>query len=279
MPRWHAHPDVWLLIATLAAAYIWAVRRVGPTKVHAVERAVTRRQVTFFFTGLFFMWVAADWPVHDIAERRLYSVHMTQHMLLSLIVPPLLMIGTPDWLWRFALGRRGIQVMRQLTRPLIALALFNTVIVVTHIPNVVTAASHSELLHFGLHTLLFTTAVLMWSPVLNPLIELPKLSYPARMLYLFLQSLIPTVPASFLTFGRTVLYHVYETYPRMGISALTDQLIAGLLMKLVGGAILWTVIAWYFFKWQNVEEREGIDVLEWSKLDNPRTTETELAKR
>lgn len=277
MPAWHAHPDVWVLITVLAVGYAFAVRRIGPTKVHPIERAVTRRQVAFFTAGLLIMWFAADWPMHDVAEKRLYSVHMTQHLLLSLVVAPLLMIGTPDWLWRTVLGRRGIAVARVLTKPLIALAAFNLVIAVSHIPDVVTLASRSEPFHFTMHALLFGTALLMWSPVLNPLIELPKLNYPARMFYLFLQSLVPTVPASFLTFGHTVLYHVYETVPRMfGISAITDQRAAGLIMKLVGGFLLWTVIAFYFFKWSSIEDREKIDVLEWNKL-TPQGTE--LVKR
>jgi putative membrane protein len=277
MPAWHAHPDVWVLIAVLAGGYAFAVRRIGPRKVHPIERAVTGRQVAFFIAGLFIMWFAADWPMHDVAEKRLYSVHMTQHLLLSLVVAPLLMIGTPDWLWRTVLGRRGIAIARVLTKPLIALVLFNLVIAVSHIPNVVTLASTSEPFHFTMHALLFGTALLMWSPVLNPLIELPKLTYPARMFYLFLQSLVPTVPASFLTFGHTVLYHVYESVPRMfGISALTDQRAAGLIMKLVGGFLLWTVIAFYFFKWSSIEDREKIDVLEWNKL-TPQGTE--LVKR
>jgi putative membrane protein len=104
-----------------------------------------------------------------------------------------------------------------------------------------------------------------------------KLSYPARMFYLFLQSLVPTVPASFLTFGHTVLYHVYDRAPEtFGIHPMTDQRAAGLIMKLVGGFLLWTVIAWYFFKWSNIEERENIDVLEWSKAGSKTT---ELVKR
>ena len=267
MPRWHAHPDVWLLIVALGAGYALLIRHVGPAKVHAVERPVSRRQIWTFVAGLATLWVAADWPVHDLAETRLYSVHMVQHLLLTLVAPPLLMVGTPDWMWRSILGRRGIRVARQLTRPLVALAIFNVVLVVTHIPQLVTLSVHSEFFHFGLHTLVFTSALIMWSPVLNPLIELPTLSYPKRMFYLFLQSLVPTVPASFLTFGHSVLYHVYEDMPRMGVSALTDQLVAGLVMKLIGGFLLWGVIGWYFFKWHSLEERENVDVLEWSKLD------------
>ena len=76
------------------------------------------------------------------------------------------------------------------------------------------------------------------------------------MMYLFFQSLAPTIPASFLTFGDHPLYKVYETFPRIwGISVLTDQLIAGLIMKLIGGAILWVVIGAIFFRWYGREQR------------------------
>jgi len=75
------------------------------------------------------------------------------------------------------------------------------------------------------------------------------------MLYLFLQTIIPTVPASFLTFGNTPLYRIYETFPRLwGVGALTDQQVAGLIMKIAGGFYLWTVIAVIFFRWYEREE-------------------------
>ena len=266
MPSWHPHFDVWLLVGALAGGYTLAVRRLGPRIVHPVERAVTRRQVLAFAGGLAAILVASQWPVHDLAEGYLYSVHMVQHMLLSLVAPPLLLVGTPDWLMRRVLGRPGIAVARFLTRPLVGLAIFNAVIAATHIPAVVELSTTSEAFHFAAHAVLFGAALCMWSPVLNPLMELPKLSYPARMFYLFLQSLLPTVPASFLTFGQTVLYQAYAEGPHpWGISALTDQRAAGLIMKLAGGLLLWSVIGWYFFKWFRTEEREGLDVLEWTK--------------
>jgi putative membrane protein len=77
-----------------------------------------------------------------------------------------------------------------------------------------------------------------------------------QMLYLFLQSILPTVPASFLTFGSKPLYSFYETVPRLyGWSALSDQQVAGLIMKLVGGFYLYSVIAVIFFRWYADEER------------------------
>ena len=95
-----------------------------------------------------------------------------------------------------------------------------------------------------------------------------RVSRPAQMLYLFLQSLVPTVPASFLTFGSTPLYKFYETVPHLwGISALTDMRVAGLIMKLVGGFILWGLIAVLFFKWYAQEQTPGWDALRFRDVE------------
>jgi putative membrane protein len=267
---WHPHPEVWALVAVLLIAYFWALRTIGPRHVEAVEFPATRRQKTFFVLGCLAIFVIADWPIHDLAERYLYSVHMIQHLGLTFVAVPLLMLGTPDWLWRVLLHPRPLMtVARALSRPLIALVIFNGVLVFTHWPTIVTASVQHEAIHFGVHALLFFSAMVMWSPVLSPIIEIPRLTYPGRMLFLFLQSLVPTVPASFLTFGDRPLYHVYEAFPRLwGISAHTDQLVAGLIMKIVGGAFLWTIIAVMFFRWFELEHREGVDVLEWRDVDH-----------
>ena len=265
----HLHLDVWLLVGALLVGYFWALRRIGPRHVQPFEFAASRRQKSLFVLGCAVIFVAAEWPMHELAERYLYSVHMVQHLLFTLVAAPLLMLGTPAWLWRVILRPRPVlRAARFLTRPLIALILFNTILVFTHWPLIVTAAVQHHLLHLGIHMLLFFSAFVMWTPVLSPIIELPRLSYPGRMLFLFLQSLVPTIPASFLTFGSKPLYHIYETFPRLwGISAHTDQLVAGLIMKIVGGAVLWSVIAVQWFRWYDLEHREGVDALEWRDVD------------
>jgi putative membrane protein len=61
---------------------------------------------------------------------------------------------------------------------------------------------------------------------------------------------------------------VYGTFPRIwGIDVLDDQLMAGLIMKLVGGMILWAVIAVIFFRWGAREEREGFDALAYRDVE------------
>jgi putative membrane protein len=267
--QWHPHLDVWLLVVVLEGGYLLALRFLGPRHAAPGEVAASRGQVLAFTLGVTTIWVAADWPIHDLAERYLYSVHMVQHLLLSLVAPPLLLLGTPAWLARTLLRPAFVlRVVKRLSRPLPALLLFNVVIALTHWTAVVDLAARSEMAHFSIHAALFGTALLMWMPVVSPLMELPRLPYPGQMLYVFAQSLLPTVPASFLTFGSQPLYRVYAEAPRtFGISAITDQRIAGLFMKIVGGLVLWSVIAVLFFRWHAQESADGSDALQWRDVE------------
>ena len=264
-PAWHTHPDVWLLIGALALLYVWAAQATPPT----------RRQAVTFAGGLLALLVASDWPVHDLAEGYLYSVHMVQHLLFSLAAPPLLILGLPAAMLDRVLGhatRRA--VARWLTRPVVALLLFNAVMVASHWPVWVDATLRHHPLHFAAHAVLLVAGLIMWMPVVSPLEDMPQLHPLAKMLYLFLQSILPTVPASFLTFGTTPLYHFYEHVPRLGgLSALTDQQIAGVIMKVIGGLYLWLVIVVVFFRWYAREEEGGgkigvdPDVLTWDQVE------------
>lgn len=266
---WHPHPDVWFLVAGVLGAYFGAIKVWGPRLAPPFEPAATRGQRTSFLLGTMAIWFASDWPVHDLGEGYLYSVHMIQHLILTLVAPPLLLMGTPAWMLRALLHPRALmELVRRLARPVPALVIFNAVIVLTHWPWMVDFILRNHPFHFVSHAALFCAASLMWTPVVSPLLELPRLSYPGRMFYLFLQSIVPTVPASFLTFADSTLYKFYDTVPRLwGIAALSDQRVAGLIMKIAGGFILWGVIAVLFFKWHALEEREGIDALQWRDVE------------
>ena len=194
--------------------YAVAVNRLGPRLAPTGSPVVTRFQITTFSAGLLALWVASDWPIHDLAERYFFWVHMVQHTTYSIIAAPLLLIGTPTWLARWLLSPRWLlRTVRYLSRLIPATIIFNFVIIVTHIPVVVNASLHHALLHFALHTLIFVSSLIVWMPLLSPLPEVPRLQPLARMLFLFLQSVVPTVPASFLTFGDHPLYKFYETVP------------------------------------------------------------------
>jgi putative membrane protein len=267
--QWHPHPQTWLLVIGLVIAYVWVVTVLGPKRTRDGEPVATTKQKAAFLAGTLLLLVAEEWPLHDLAEDYLFSAHMVQHMLLAFVVPPLLLLGTPSWLLRSLLGTKlRFRVIRFLTRPLIALVLFNVAIVAMHWVVIVNLQSRSQIFHVGFHLVLLGSALLMWSVVIGPLPELNRLSAPGKMLYLFLQSIVPTVPASFLTFAGEPMYSVYEAAPRLwGLSAGTDQMIAGLIMKLGGGALLWSVITVMFFKWHAHEEAQEVDEISWEDFE------------
>jgi putative membrane protein len=267
----HPHPDVWFLVIALSVGYALALRVLGPTHAVLGRPPASARRQTLFFAGVFALWLGADWPVHDLSEDYLFSVHMVQHLLFTFVAPPLMLLGLPQWLVRAALRPPPVMAAaRFLTRPLVALVVFNMVIAVTHWPTLVDLSLRFELVHLAIHTVLFVTATLMWWPVISPLPELAQLPPPAKMLYLFLQSILPTVPASFLTFAETPIYSFYASVPRPwpAFDVVTDQRVAGLIMKLGGGLLLWSVIAVLFFRWSGKEEQAtGAEELSWDDFE------------
>jgi putative membrane protein len=265
LPTFHVHLDVLVNLGGVAAVYLVAAGRHERRTGERLERGRRYR----FLGGVAMLLLGAGWPIHDLAERFLYSMHMVQHMLFTFIAAPLLLTGMPAWMWRAMLRPAPVRaVWALLTRPLVALLVANGVLLFTHWPEIVSLSVRSELAHFSLHTLLLGSAIVMWWPVVSPLPELPALSRPGQLMYLFFQSLAPTIPASFLTFGTEPLYPIYATFPRIwGIDPLTDQLMAGLVMKLVGGAILWAVITAIFFRWGHEETTEGWDASKFRDVE------------
>ena len=161
------------------------------------------------------MWVASDWPIHDLAERYLFSVHMVQHVTYSIIAAPLLLIGTPTWLARWLLSPRWL--LRDGALPVPAHPGHDRLQLRghrhAHAGRGERGAASTRSLHFGIHTLIFVSSLIVWMPMLSPLPEVPRLPPLGRMLFLFLQSVVPTVPASFLTFGDHPLYTFYDHVP------------------------------------------------------------------
>jgi putative membrane protein len=276
LPPFHEHLNVILVLGVIELAYLVALRRRDRRAAGDDHRR--RRQTTLFSLGMITLFAAMGWPIHDLAED-LFAVHMVQHMLFELVAPPLLIAGLPTWLLRALLRPRPVEVVvRFITRPLVALIFFNAVLLLIHWPAVVDLQLRSEVAHDLLHVLMLVSGLVMWWPVMSPLPEMPALSPPAQMMYLFFQSLAPTIPASFLTFGSKLLYPAYAAAPRIwGISALTDQLVAGLIMKIAGGLYLWAFITVIFFRWHDREEREGWDALALHAVQ--RDVRAGLAKR
>jgi putative membrane protein len=255
--EWHLHPDVIALCVGLLIAYWYAVT-VWRTHLPDAGR-VKRRQIGYFVAGVGVIYIAGGSPIHDVSENWLLSVHMTQHLLFSLVAPPLLLAGVPTWLWEALLLRRLVlPVARVVLHPLVTIAFFNSVLVLTHLPEAMNFTLNHHWFHFFIHAVIVSSSLMMWFPIVTNVPGLPRLTYPFQMAYLFVQSLIPSVVGSFITFSRTPVYSFYENAPRLwGLSAVEDQQIGAFVMKVVGSLIIWGFIGVAFFKWYAREEAES----------------------
>lgn len=261
--QYQPHPEVWVLVLGIVGLGFYATRVIGP-KVATSDTVdadgeqleiVTIRQKRFFAAAVVTLAIAADWPMHDIAEQYLYSVHMFQHLMITFFIPILFLQATPEWLARLILGGgdQGRTWLGKLAKPVVAGIIFNVLAGLTHWNGIVQLSFDSGPFHYGIHLVMFSSALLMWLPVLGPLPEL-RLKVPAQLIYLFLMSIIPTVPAGWLTFADNPVYPAYDTVERLwGISAVNDQQMAGFIMKVLGGFFLWVLIGIKFFGYATKE--------------------------
>jgi putative membrane protein len=241
--RWSIHPSTVIGIAALGALYISAA--------HRLHRSPTYAQKIFFLSGLLLMFATLNGPIHDLSDDYLFSAHMVQHLLLTLAIPPLLLAGTPGWMLRRVLSRRGIRPVAQFfTRAKIAFVVFNLTIAFWHLPPFYNAAMANHNLHILEHLMFMAGAVLMWWPLLSQLPEFPRLAYPGQMLYSFLMSIPMSIVAIYIAMADHVLYPAYSGAPRvLPLSPLEDQLLGALIMWIPGGIIFMIIMTVVFFKW------------------------------
>ncbi len=253
-PKFEAHLDV-ILIAAIWCGFYWlAFSRVAPRLNQANKP--TKVQLYSHICAVITFVVGSIWPVHDVSEKSLYFVHMAQHMAFINLMSLFIVLSVPTWLARWLILRKFVlPVVRRSTRFIAATVLFNLLIIFFHWPTVVTATLENGLLHFLAHFVMVLCFVVIWMVIISPAPEIRTPTPLMQMIFLFLQSVIPTLPAAFLTFGSDPLYKVYVDLPKLySLSALDDQRIAGLVMKLGGGLLLWGVIAVVFFRWSSSEK-------------------------
>lgn len=238
--RFQPNIEVYVLVGFLIGAYVYTVRVLGPRAVPPGEQPASRRNQWCFVAGMVVMFGASTWPVHQIGEDYLYSVHMVQHMLLSYVLPPLLLLATPEWLLRVVIGTgRGYRVVAFFTRPVTAAVIYNLVIMLLHVPDVVNNAANSAPLHYSLHVLVVSTSLLMWAPIVGPFREL-QMKPGGKIVYLFLLGVVPTLPAMWLSLADKPVYSRYGDQPVRvwGLGPMEDQQAAGLIMKLGGNVYM-----------------------------------------
>ncbi len=271
LSEFSVHPSTTIGIAIFAAAYIWRAKQ-GPSAADRLPVTVTAEsadavqldmaaappgptpaQRLAYFTSLALLFLTLNGPLHDLSDFYLFSGHMVQHLLLTLVVPPLMIAGTPGWMLRPLLRRPALFVSaRKLTSITWCFVIFNVVLAFWHLPPLYNLALAIHGVHIAQHLLFIAASVLMWWPLMSPLPELPRAAYPAQMLYCFLMVIPMSIISIYIAMADTLLYPAYAAAPRiLGITPMQDQQYGGLIMWIPGGVFFYAVMTVVFFKWSN----------------------------
>lgn len=257
--NWQISPSILIGIFLLISVYVFMVGPVNASRADAAQRPIRRSQRMSFIAGCVVLLLALGPPLEDWAGL-LLAGHMSQHLLLMFVVPPLLLYGLPGWLLEPLLTIPGVRRTGYLlTRPVVSFALAAAVIVVWHLPPLYDAALQAEPLHILQHQMYIVTSILVWWPLVGNLDAWPRPTPLVQCLFLFALTFPGAFVGSFLTLGEPGVYVSYRQVPRMwGIDPATDQQAAGLAMWVGGGVVYLLLITVVFFRWANREEAQEL---------------------
>lgn len=255
--RWVFEPAIFLGVNITTIAYLGVILRWH--KYFSGATPVPPARVFSFLLAMATILLALLSPIADLSDNFLFSAHMVEHLLITMVMPPLLLAGIPGWMIRplFARSLVILRIGKVLTHPIVAFMAFNGIFLGYHFPAFYDTSLASQYFHAFAHLLFMLTAILTWWPILSPLPDLlPPLAPPLQMVYLFAQTLPSQVVGAFFTFSDTQFYLLYQTAPRVWnwLNSAVDQQLGGLIMWVIGGTFFLGAFASVFLHWVAANE-------------------------
>ena len=250
MSLWALEPSILVGCAALLLGYI-------------IIQGFRLTSASFFFTlGVVILLLALVSPLHTLGEYYLFSAHMVQHLLLVLVVPPLLLLGTPAWIFRKLLQWPvADRVERVLGQPAVAWVLATLALYIWHAPVLFELTLHNMQAHIAEHLIFLVTGVIFWWPIMCPLPERHRMNTAASVVFLFSAGVTNCLLGIVLSFAQPGIYPTYVSANDpfgvlvhirydWNITPAMDQQLGGMIMWVPGclaylGAILGTLGRWY----------------------------------
>lgn len=264
LTAWVADPLPWLLAALTAIVYLAGVRRVN--SAHPRSKVPAWR-VAAWLIAVATILIALVSPIDTYADE-LLTVHMVQHILLTMIAVPLFALGAPVTLALRAASPEVRQkvllpvlhsrVIRVLALPVLGWLAFTAVMAGMHFSPIYETALEDPLVHEGEHLVLLISAALFWWPVIAADPVPHRLRHGARLV--FLLAMMPVMSALGLAiyFAHDVLYQHYAQLQRAwGPPAIVDQQVAGLVMWAASDLVMLLAIAFVVANWMRADERRA----------------------
>lgn len=249
-----------LLAVAAAALPYWRRAR----SLAARGRPVPRWRIASFATGLCLIAVGLASPLAHMGEELLLA-HMAQHLLIGDIAAGLIVLGLTGPLLQPLLAVPVIDRLRVLIHPLVALPLWVASLYVWHIPALYQAALTSEPLHGLQHLCFVGFGILMWMPLVGPLPVPTWFGIGGKLGYVITVRFAGAVLGNAFMWSNTVFYPDYARGEAdFGISPLTDQGTAGVIMMAESGLVTLGALAWLLLLWaqQDTERQRLLELAE-----------------
>lgn len=247
--QWDVYPSIVLGCLLFSLVYEWLAGP-GRRRLDLSDVGPSVGDRIRFHGAIAVVFVSLQGPLHELSDVYLFSGHMVQHLLITLVFPPMALAGIPGWMWRPVTDRSALlRVGRVLGHPAAGFSVATAVLYLWHIPALYDLALEDHNWHVVEHLSFMAAYVMMWWPAMSRSEALPPLTPGKRMIYLFLCTVPMKALGAIITVSDWVLYTFYTDQPRVfGLDPLTDQRLGGLIMWLPGGLVFWVSIGYIFFK-------------------------------
>jgi cytochrome c oxidase assembly factor CtaG len=258
MTWWTADPLAIGVVTFASAIYLRGLRALWSTS--GVGHGIRRWEAASFFGGQLSLLVALVSPIDRLSDL-LFSAHMTQHEIIMLVAPPLVVLGRPWVALMWALPERArarlgktlrspllVRSWRTATGPLLVVLVHALVVWLWHVPQLFEAAMRSEAVHAVQHACFFATAALFWWAILRG--RYGRLGYGLAVGFVFATAMHTSVLGALITVAGGLWYPIYTARGApWQLDALEDQALAGLIMWVPAGVLLTLVALALFAAW------------------------------
>jgi putative membrane protein len=254
---WNFAPSILMMLLSQAVLYGYLISLARKDGHWGTD--VKPRHMIWFAAGLLTIFIALVSPLDALSNYVSFAAHMTQHILLAIVAPICLLIGTPRY-WLSDLFNIPIvkSLLRLAAHPLVAFGTFTVVLWAWHLPALYEGALRDSNIHILEHTLFLVTGVILWAPILHALPPDKPMNYFVKITYLFFNMVASSILAAIFTFAQGVIYPYYGNAMQVfGMTPLDDQQLAGAIMWVPGGGIFLVATLIAFAAWLTNEEKKG----------------------
>lgn len=253
---------------------------------------VGRKEKAYFLSGILLLYIVKGSPM-DLLGHIMFSVHMAQMAILLLLIPILLMKGIPWWVWEGMFRNQTFaRLFNFVTKPLLALIVFSAFFSIYHIPMVLDQIKMNEALHTAVTFALFLTAFFMWWSVIDVTRNQKTLHGLKKIGFIIGSAVLITPACALIIFASNPMYATYtdadawlkamelcvpaETLSGLtlsgpelfsAMSAIEDQQLGGIIMKIIQELIYAVLLSSVFFAWYKNEQENADEITEQALRD------------